>query len=123
MTTDKPYVLLARTYSEQDEIHHLQVITYLDQTNFVADGHLAIPTAVNSDGKFAFTLKVKQDTSLPIFKLSTPVVHVVTLTGTRLTAENPLLEITVEDATGTTIGKTTVHRDDADEDLLPTPRR
>jgi Tfp pilus assembly protein PilW len=119
----KPRVHLIKTYEGSDEIYHLHVVTLLEETNFVTNGNETLPITASS-GKWKVVLNVK-NASLPNFALRTPIVHTLTLTGVDLSSEEPLLEVIVQDNTDTssttTVGSRNVHRDDADDDALPSP--
>lgn len=121
----KPRVQLIKTYDGTDVIYNAHVVTIMEETNFIDKGHEALPSSATS-GVWKVVLNIKEG-SRPNFQLRTPIVHTITLTGVDLTASSPLLEIEVQDITDssspTTVGTRTVHRDDADDDVLPPPSR
>ena len=63
-----------RSFDEPDA-YTLHAVTLCKRTSFRADGHLPLPAALEENGVWKITLKIKQDETLPDFVADTPVVH------------------------------------------------
>src|SRR3954467_15822727 len=94
MQIAKPQVhLRLDTVSENYMIH---VVTWMDQTKFIADGYESLPTVAVS-GVYPITLRIKENAQTPNMALLTPVVHTLVLEGIDLDLE-PFIQVTLINA-------------------------
>lgn len=101
--------------------YHIHVITWFDQTKFVADGIETLPTTA-TEGIFHIKLFVTEAGSVPNMQLLTPVVHTLTLSGITLSSGDPFIEVEVVNTTDdSTTGKKKVHREGASDSAMPDP--
>jgi hypothetical protein len=106
---------------EGGSTYHIHVITWFDQTKFVADGYDTLPTTATA-GIFPITLFVAEDSGVPNMNLLTPVVHTITLTGVSLSSGDPFIEVEViNTSNSSSTGNKKLHKDSAGTSAMPDP--
>ncbi len=121
MKIGKPQVHLRKDLSSGNYMIH--VVTWMDQTRFVADGYDTLPTTATSH-VFPVTLFIREDETVPDMTLLTPVVHTLVLTDVPISATDPFIEVSVVNSNDSSlIGKTKPHQDDSDDTGMPSPKK
>src|SRR5262249_52781415 len=97
--------------------------TWFDFTRFKTNGYQTL-TTTPSGGAFPVVLQVQEDTSVEDMQLLTPVVHTIELSGVGLDTNSPFLDVTIVNTSDSNaaLGKTRMHKDDADDSSMPPPK-
>lgn len=106
---------------EKSGVYHIHVITWFNQSRFIADGYDALPVSANS-GVFEIRLFVTEDTGVPDMQLLTPVVHTLTLTGITLSSTDPFIEVEIYNTNDSSVvRKKKTHKEAAGSSAMPDP--
>jgi hypothetical protein len=103
--------------------YFIHVVTWFNSTIFVSDGISSIGTTASS-GVFPIVLQVAE-AAVPEMALLTPVVHTLELEEVTLDSEDPFIDVIIINTSDSNaeVGRRRVHKDDADDSSMPSPRQ
>ncbi|MEL7005314.1 MAG: hypothetical protein AAFN93_21660 [Bacteroidota bacterium] len=113
-----PNIKLLRVTEEDQVSYYLQVVTYLDRTDYVAVYHNELQFEENGENSYNLTLEVGPSNVLSL-ECSTPVVHLVSLAPLQLQPASGFSIFTSITEGAKVIGSAPVMEENAEEVMKP----